>query len=526
MQQPSSVIDITRDQFPLQYVVETRDSLDMPYQSASTITNEYSSKHGLPHWGTQDARAPQPEFYTDTSPTWSQNLFGNVTAHRRGSLDYGDSTGSGSVPSSASSSSFHLPADDFQNQQHFNTNVSSIQVATMFTKSPQQASYDPFGSQHGTQGQASSEDLYAPFHSAFGVLSLHDPDAPPFFSHLEPQHQSQLQQSAPAQATASAAQPNPGGVGAGTDTMGSDPNAMPMSRDNLSWLFSSGTNYSTPTPTGFLPRRRAASMYNGKTPTALPDAFLRADYRSHAYLGLQPRYHQHQQHQQECQEPRIDVSYGGLPGPEVTEDLSSWSAKIQSQRPPELRLAAKAKARRQTVAGGERAQQQPVRVPPVQPVLLRTPRSGDTGGDSSGHRASCYLRQGSASPVDPHSRSSSVSTASWGSSDSEAQRRPSFKRLPSTTPLEQDRDRKRMLVTSASGSVVSVGAGPVIGVDGGTSNTGNGEIARGGTPMSAVVDSGIRRVVNLAQRRRRASAGASGVGDSPFILGLGPGFGI
>ncbi|KAG6905333.1 hypothetical protein DXG01_003389 [Tephrocybe rancida] len=520
IQQPYSTAGIGRDHFPVvpslltQLDNSSSAALDVSYPSTNSIVmgNDYTSRQEIPQWETQDAQAPQPQLYVDPSPTWNQNYYSNMPSdsdlqdfmssissetllvvpsnlltadldRRRPSFDFGGSVSSGSNPSSTSSSS-HLPMDNTSLQQNFQSN---------------QSSFDPYTQHQATQVQAPADDPPAPFASAFGVLSIHDPDAAPFFSHLQPQQEPQMSQMQP---------PSESGFRA-------DPNATPMSRDDVTWeqLINGGTPASaTPMPlstsTGLTPRRRAASMYNGRTPTALPDAFLRADYGT----GLRQQEQQHDQKQEQGlrhqdhhrerelpQHQHQQHEYNVRPASTSDEDLSSWSAKIQSQRPPELRLNAKARARRQTVAGGERERAQhgpgpglpPLRVLPA-PALLVRPATAEYKVTFDEHR-------GSSSPVDPHSRSSSASTASWDSSGSESARRPSFKRLPSSTPLEAERERdhkhKRVLV-------------------------------EGGL----MADAGNRRVVNLAERRRVTSAGAGagagiGVGDEkPFSLGLRPGF--
>ncbi|KAG5735305.1 Regulatory protein MIG1 [Termitomyces sp. T112] len=328
----------------------------------------------------QQQMYPWNQAYTDQS-------FMSSYDHR----DYPASVASGS---SASSSSSHLPVDD------------SFQFNTAFD------TYQP-----------PPEDLQAPF----GVLSIHDPDAAPFFSSQQPV--------------------------VGTTMIG-DPNATPMSRDDLTWthLLNTPVNvaHATPTPTGIF-RRRAASMFNVRTPIAAPQAFLHPD---HGALSNQ-RMQQPDQRQQPI--------YGAMHMPVPVEDLSSWSAKIESQPPPELRLAAaKVKARRQTLSGGERDCERNSQLLHPAPTPILPFRPTDTQGKMCFVDPTSFTDyRDSTSPVDPHTRSSSSSTASWESTSESRMRRPSFKRLPSETPLEHDRERKRVLVSYPAGS--GLGSGESIG---------------------------------------------------------------
>ncbi|KNZ80344.1 Regulatory protein MIG1 [Termitomyces sp. J132] len=306
------------------------------------------------------------------------------------SYDHRDYPASVASGSSASSSSSHLPVDD------------SFQFNTAFD------TYQP-----------PPEDLQAPF----GVLSIHDPDAAPFFSSQQPV--------------------------VGTTMIG-DPNATPMSRDDLTWthLLNTPVNvaHATPTPTGIF-RRRAASMFNVRTPIAAPQAFLHPD---HGALSNQ-RMQQPDQRQQPI--------YGAMHMPVPVEDLSSWSAKIESQPPPELRLAAaKVKARRQTLSGGERDCERNSQLLHPAPTPILPFRPTDTQGKMCFVDPTSFTDyRDSTSPVDPHTRSSSSSTASWESTSESRMRRPSFKRLPSETPLEHDRERKRVLVSYPAGSGLGSG---------------------------------------------------------------------
>ncbi|KAG6887126.1 hypothetical protein C0992_000587 [Termitomyces sp. T32_za158] len=240
----------------------------------------------------------------------------------------------------------------------------------------------------------------------------------------------------------------------GTGMLG-DPNATPMARDDVNWSHVINTStpgnlaLATPTPTGFHPRRRATSMFTVRTPTAVPDAFLQHSTHPHpSARRVQPHY-DYDHHQ-----PPPHVIYGAvhpIHAPVPLEDLSGWSAKLQAQRPPELRLAAaKVKARRQTLAGGEREREHErnnqLHLRNAAPVPSLPFCLGADGGQGQG----TFRVRDSASPVDPHTRSSSSSTASWESTGtgtgSESGMRPAFKRLPSATPLEHDREHKRALI--------------------------------------------------------------------------------
>ncbi|KAG6888456.1 hypothetical protein C0995_008131 [Termitomyces sp. Mi166 len=511
----------------------------------------------------KDVQHIQQQFLADTSPLWNQGFYQNtgglssclvrglilvdVTAdndlqhfvsnisrkslfkftlstltdsldRRRGSLEYGGSVGSGSIPSSASSSSSHLPIEDIPIQQSFQLNTT----------------YDTY--------HPPPEDTHAPFHSAFGVLSIHDPDAAPFFSNLQPQSELHSQQG-----TNTAIFPNMVGIG-----MIGDPNATPMSRDDLTWtqLMNSSTpvnlSHATPTPTGFQARRRATSMFNVRTPIAVPEAFFQTEHGAHP---PQPNHRLQAQHDQFQHQLPQQLTYGTaqpIHAP-VPVDLSSWCAKIQSQRPPELRLAAaKVKARRQTLAGGEREGERSSQLlhPAAAPALANIGAANAKPNITQDMSFTAY--RDSASPVDPHTRSSSSSTASWDSNGTESGMRPSFKRLPSATPLEHDRERKRVTISHSTGAgdgvvpkiedgitmpleerkhVLMSYVGSDVGSDSGEGvvpkieDTESMAVQLGKSTAGPVLDN--RRVVNLAERRKRASVDAGGGIDMTFNLSLG-----
>ncbi|KAG6880952.1 hypothetical protein C0993_003523, partial [Termitomyces sp. T159_Od127] len=104
-----------------------------------------------------------------------------------------------------------------------------------------------------------------------------------------------------------------------------------MARDDVNW-----SQIIDPAPTGFQPRRRATSMFNVRTPTVVPEAFFQSPHVPQpSSYRLQPP--------PDPRQPPQQAVYGGMRpihAPVPVEDLSSWSAKIQSQPPPELKLAA------------------------------------------------------------------------------------------------------------------------------------------------------------------------------------------
>lgn len=459
------------------------------------------------------------------SDIYAHGIPGSVFGrHRSGSLDLGSDSGSAShsVPSSAASSSVHLPLDgSHQQQMGYNVGLDDPQHYQELIPSEQDVGQSQdlqngqvqYPLQHGLRPSSSHPNLNneGGFSSAFGLMSIDDPnvmaglsqDGAPFFSsvamNLPPQDPNATPMPPKPQRdrsnTFSASLPTPG-LARDAETRElrdfwkayiHTPLTGPAGADQAQSTFQ--LNQRAPTsPTG--PRRvRVNSLPSAKTPTADLAEYLSGNQQNApaAKNGTSS----------------MRTTLHGNP-----DDLRSYEAAVLARKAPTLNLVPK-KGRGSISATSASPPNPPNRVLNVPNAnamsngnySLSRPSSSssssslafalDQGGSSASHPRS---RAGLAPP--PGSGFSNSGSRESSVSDEAISDRPSFKRLPSQT-LGPTNSKRALLSTDAPDAEDgSLDAGAA-------SNSVN--ISKSLTGLHGTMNPPSRPIVNLTDRHRRLS---------------------